>query len=473
MTCGVQQIQFVLTDDITNTIQFLHQHQPYLHTSTRAASHELPRTYLPIGTRYSPTPPPSPHTNFQHHSSLTTPTVANMAAAKKWIYTTGGFPQSLKQTTHTPPATSSLKPTEIQVRTKAFAVNPVDVQAINLYRDSASLLPWPLSTLSTTLYSAAGAVGAVAGPPQPEHDTCCDFSGTVEHAGPDAAGLRPGDDVFGFTMAPAGGVGTAAEVLTLDTAAAGVAVAKKPAGWDHAHAAAVPLVWLTARVCIEAAAPWVEAGSGSGDSSSSSSSSKRWLVVLGGSSATGMHTIRLAKARGWRVLATCSARNVEFVRGTLGADEVVDYTTVASVPGEIARRVPGAGDGGDGGDGGVVVVDCVGGTECLDDGALGPRIRRYVTIVGDKQDRSLMGGPATYASHPKMVTRWFLGKVGLGVSYDCVILEARKEWLEEAGRTLAEDDIVVDSTFTFDDLPKALEKMVAGRVRGKLVGVLG
>lgn len=393
-----------------------------------------------------------------------------MATAKKWIYTTGGFPQSLKQTTYTPPTPASLKPTEIQVRTKAFAINPVDVQAINLYKDSASLLPWPLSTLSTTLYSAAGAVGAVAGPQQPEHDTCCDFSGTVVHAGPDAAGgLQPGDDVFGFTMAPAGGVGTAAEVLTLDTASAAIAVAKKPAGWDHAHAAAVPLVWLTARVGIEAAAPWVEVGIGSGGSSSSSGN--RWLVVLGGSSATGMHTIRLAKRRGWRVLATCSARNVEFVRGVLGADEVVDYTAVASVPGEIAQRLSGAGDGG--GDGGVVVVDCVGGTECLDDRELGPRIRRYVTIVGDKQDRSSMGGPAIYASYPKMVSRWFLGKVRLGVSYDCVILEARKDWLEEAGRTLAEDDIVVDSTFEFDDLPKVLEKMVEGRVRGKLVGVLG
>lgn len=64
--------------------------------------------------------------------------------------------------------------------------------------------------------------------------------------------------------------------------------------------------------------------------------------------------------------------------------------------------------------------------------------------------------------------RWLLGKVGLGASYDCVILEARREWLEEAGRTLSKDDVVVDSTFRFDDwLPKALEKMVEGQGYGK------
>lgn len=191
---------------------------------------------------------------------------------------------------------------------------------------------------------------------------------------------------------------------------------------------------------------------------------EKWLVVLGGSSATGTYTIHLAKAAGWRVLSTCSSRNVDFVRDTLGADEVVDYTAEGTtVPAEIARKLSGS----------VVVVDCVGGTECLDHAELGGRITRYVTIVGDKTDRSSMGGPAVYASYPRMLLRWSLGRLGLGVSYDCVILDARKEWLEEAGKVLAEKDIIVDSTFQFEELPKALEKMVGGRVRGKLVGVTG
>lgn len=363
---------------------------------------------------------------------------------KKWVYTTGGFPECLRQTTYTAPPSSTLKPTEIQVRVKAFAINPVDVQAMNLYKTSPSLLPWPLSLLSSA-------------DPHQEHEACEDFSGTVTHAGP-SSGFQPGDEVFGITMAPVNGKGTASEVLTLDTADAGtVAVAKKPAAWGHTQAAAIPLVWLTARVVIESVHANV-----------AGRSAEKWLVVLGGSSSTGMYTVRLAKARGWKVLATCSGRNVEFVRDQLGADEVVDYTAVSSVPGEIYRKLLPSIEKGDG----VVIADCVGGTECLYDATLGSKITRFVTIVGDKSDRSSIGGPAIYAYYPRMVARWLWGQTGLGAHYDCVILQTRKDWLEEAGRTLAKEEVVVDSTFEFDELPKALEKMVGGRVRGKLVGVL-
>lgn len=367
-----------------------------------------------------------------------------MSTFKKWTYSTGGFPQSLHQTTYTPPAPSSLKPTEVQVRTKAFAINPVDVQAMNLYGTSSSSLWWPVSTL----------IGS-SGDGQ-ERETCCDFSGTVIHAGP-RSGYTMGEEVFGFTMAPMNGLGTAGEVLTFDAASSSVAMAKKPENWDHVHAAAIPLVWLTARVSIDAVHSYIE------------QSRDKWLVVLGGSSSTGTCTIQLAKSRGWKVLSTCSTRNVDFVRNQLLADEVIDYTAVSSVPGEIFQKLHESLQKGDQ----VVVVDCVGGTECLEHKDLGAKIVRYVTIVGDKTDRSSMGGPAIYSSHPKMLMRWILGRLGLGVHYDCVILEAKKEWLEEAGRTLGQDDIVVDSTFKFSELPAALEKMVGGRVRGKLVGNLG
>lgn len=384
--------------------------------------------------------------------------------AKKWVYTTGGFPNSLKQTTYTPPSPSTLRPTQIQVRTKAFAINPVDVQAINLYRDSPSLLPWPLSALAHSSQDQ-------------QRETCCDFSGVVTHAGAEADGLRVGDEVFGITLAPMSGVGTAGEVLTLDTApGAPVAVARKPAGLDFMAAAAVPLVWLTARVCVEAVAEWVEKQRGVSGVEAGGAEEK-WLVVLGASSATGMNVVRLARARGWRVLATCSRRNLKFVRDRLGVEEVVDRTAVGegseALPGEILRRLEARGVVSSGGSAReVVIVDCVGGTDCLLDAALCPRIARYVTIVGDKRDRASMGGPAIYASHPRMVARWLAGKAGLGVSYDCVILEAKKEWLEEAARTLSREDVVVDSTFKFDELPMALQLMVEGNITGKIVGVL-
>lgn len=361
---------------------------------------------------------------------------------RKWVYSTGGFPACLRQATYTAPPPSTLKPTEIQVRVKAFAINPVDVQAMNLYRTSPSLLPWPLSLLSSA-------------DPNQEHDACEDFSGTVTHAGPDA-GFQPGDEVFGMTMAPLNGKGSASEVLTIDTADnSAVAMAKKPEHWGHAEAAAVPLVWLTARVLIERVQASIE------------KSTDKWLVVLGGSSSTGMYTVRIAKARGWKVLATCSGRNVDFIKGQLGADEVVDYTAVSSLPAEIYQKLLPSIQKGDG----VIIADCVGGTECLYDAKLGSKITRFVTIVGDKSDRSSMGGPVMYAFYPRMAARWIWGQLGLGAYYDCVVLQTKREWLEEAGRMLAKENIVIDSKFSFDELPEALQRMIEGKVRGKLVGL--
>ena len=65
----------------------------------------------------------------------------------------------------------------------------------------------------------------------------------------------------------------------------------------RSQAAALPLVWLTARTTIEAVAPFV--------------TSTKKIVVLGGSSSVGMYAVHMAKARGWHVVATCSGRNVD------------------------------------------------------------------------------------------------------------------------------------------------------------------
>lgn len=89
-------------------------------------------------------------------------------------------------------------------------------------------------------------------------------------------------------------------------------VVKKLEEWSHVQAASLPLVWLTARTCIACVEPYVKDTPG-----------KR-LVVLGGSSATGMYTIFMVKARGWKVLTSCSGRNADFVTNTMGAGEGVE-----------------------------------------------------------------------------------------------------------------------------------------------------
>jgi len=159
--------------------------------------------------------------------------------------------------------------------------------------------------------------------------------------------------------------GALAEIADFDMATT-VAV-KKSKSWSFEQAAAIPLVWLTAKQCIESIAPFVE-----------QSKSKK-VAVLGGSSATGIYSVILAKARGWKVVTTSSGKNKEFVTGNLGADEHVDYTTMDVRTG-VKNFEP------------VAVIDCVGGTECI---GL-PSSKRYTTIVGDKTGRTSMGGPYTY-----------------------------------------------------------------------------
>jgi NADPH:quinone reductase-like Zn-dependent oxidoreductase len=258
-----------------------------------------------------------------------------------------------------------------------------------------------------------------------------DFSGTVLRSGSEST-FKEGDDVFGFMFTP-GKLGTVAEIVTVDTKTC--LVLPKPKEWSWAQGAALPLVWLTARTCVAYAEPYVE-------------DARKSIAVLGGSSATGMYVVHLAKQRGWHVISTCSGKNVEFVQ-SMGADEVVDYTQ-ENVPEKIRAAKP------------DVIIDCVGGVECLG------IAKRYITIVGDKTSRSTMGGSALYWTRPTMLLRWFWGKIGWGEIYDCIILDGKKEYLEEALQ-LPKEKIMIDSTFPFEQLIKAFERLDTGRARGKVV----
>ena len=351
--------------------------------------------------------------------------------ARAWTYTSG-YPATLKLTTIHPPTASILKSnggygkesdtSHLLVTIHACALNPVDIQMMNLAEWKK---PW------SGLYEM-------------EKGCVCDFSGTVLGAS-GAKEFKAGDEIFGLTLKPyAPNGGALAEIadLSLDNTVA----VKKPTEWSHEKAAAISLVWLTAKACVESVAAWVE-----------QSKNKR-IAVLGGSSATGIYTILLAKRKGWKVITTSSAHNTDFLTADLKADAHVDYTS-QNVREGVSFFEPDA------------VIDCVGGTECI---GL-PSSKRYITIVGDKTGRTSMGGPYTYwdylAPHRMALQwlRWAKGYVGLGESYDVVILGMKSEWLEEAKETLTPEEVYVDSTFAFEDAKAAFERLNTGRARGKVV----
>ncbi len=338
---------------------------------------------------------------------------ATTTEVRAWVYTTPPYPQTLRLSTTAVPSTPA--PGHLLVQVHAAALNPVDIQLMNL----------PLNSLPY--------LNGVKIPGR-------DFAGTILAVGPETDAFQPGDEVLGLTMA-LNGTGTLTEVADIDTNNA-ACVVKKPQNLSRTQAASLPLVYLTARTIIEKCKPFMKAAA---------TPSENKLAVLGGSSATGIYTILIAKSLGWTVLSSCSGRNADFVRG-LGASEIVDYTIYPTAVVDGVRKFsPHA------------IADCVGGTDCI---GLAPQ---YVTIVGDKTSRSTMGGSALYLTHPRMVLRWLLGYLGLGNSYECIILDAKKEWLEEATKLDPDKEIFIDSTFDFDRVKEAFERLDTGRARGKVV----
>jgi NADPH:quinone reductase-like Zn-dependent oxidoreductase len=125
-----------------------------------------------------------------------------------------------------------------------------------------------------------------------------DFAGTVEAVGRGVTRFRPGDEVYGEAN------GAFADFVSAPESV----VDRKPDNLSFAQAAAVPLAANTALMGLRD----VHKG--------------QHVLINGASGGVGTFAVQLAKAFGADVIAVCSPRNVDLVRG-LGADHVIDYTT--------------------------------------------------------------------------------------------------------------------------------------------------
>ena len=130
-----------------------------------------------------------------------------------------------------------------------------------------------------------------------------DFSGTVAAIGEGVDGFAPGDPMFG--VCEVGQEGAYAEKIAMKAAL----VARKPDNLSHVDAAALALIGLTAVVSIE-------------DTLALQPGER--ILIQGGAGGVAGFAIQLAKHIGAHVIATCSARNIDYVR-SLGADEAIDY----------------------------------------------------------------------------------------------------------------------------------------------------
>lgn len=160
-----------------------------------------------------------------------------------------------------------------------------------------------------------------------------DVSGVVEEVGEYVGRFKPGDEVFGMLNFPRY-AGAYAEYVV----ARPRQFARKPAGIDHVQAAALPMPALTVWQAFEDVAE-VTAG--------------QRVLVHAAAGGVGHLAVQVAKLRGAYVIGTARAAKHAFVRG-LGADEVIDYTSVDFAR-SVSNMVP------DSGTSGVdVVLDMVG-----------------------------------------------------------------------------------------------------------------
>ena len=156
-----------------------------------------------------------------------------------------------------------------------------------------------------------------------------DFSGEVAALGDGVDEFAPGDPVFG--VCAMGQEGAHAEKIAMEAAL----VARKPADLTHVEAAALALIGLTAVVSIEDTLA-LQPG--------------ETILIQGGAGGVAGFGIQLAKHIGAHVIATCSARNTDYVQ-SLGADRVIDYNAqdfadavsdcdavFETVGGDVARR---------------------------------------------------------------------------------------------------------------------------------------
>jgi NADPH:quinone reductase-like Zn-dependent oxidoreductase len=240
-----------------------------------------------------------------------------------------------------------------------------------------------------------------------------DVSGVVESVGTKVTRFKAGDEVFAYLSLMRGGAYAEYSIVKEGEAA------MKPAKLTHGQAAAVPLAALTAWQALIDTAKLAKGQS---------------ILIHGGSGGVGSFAIQIAKARGAKVYATASAKNLKLLKD-LGADEAIDYAD-----GKFEDRVKD--------------VDAV----------LDP-------IGGETQTRSLSvlkkGGILVSIVQPPDPKK----AVELGVRSAIILVKPSSAQLAEISSMIDAGSIKPEISLTLPlaDAAKAHEQIETGHTRGKIV----
>jgi NADPH:quinone reductase-like Zn-dependent oxidoreductase len=247
----------------------------------------------------------------------------------------------------------------------------------------------------------------------PSHEV----SGIVAALAPDVRDVEVGDAVYGLTDFFRDG-GAAEYVAVRATE-----LAPKPRSLDHASAAATPLSALTAWQALFDHARLTP---------------RQRVLIHGAAGGVGSFAVQIARWRGAHVIATASARNVDFVR-KLGADDVIDYS---ATPFETAASDV------------DVVLDPIGGTTTEKSWSVLRPNGLLVTIV-------------------RQPPEWTANQAAKGLFF---LVEPSRTQLSELSRLIDAGIVrpVVEAVLPLDQAREAYERGIREHPRGKLVlGVVG
>jgi NADPH:quinone reductase-like Zn-dependent oxidoreductase len=249
-----------------------------------------------------------------------------------------------------------------------------------------------------------------------------DVAGTVEAVGKGVTRFQSGDEVFGWTD------GSFAEYAI----APEDHLASKPATLSFEEAAVVPISGFAALQAVRDVGE-VQAG--------------QQVLVLGAAGAVGWFAAQIAKAFGAKVTGVASTSQLELV-GSIGADEVIDYTRTDVTDGTRQWDV---------------IVD-TGGRRTLS------QLRQALTptgtlvIVGGEGGGRWMGGFLRNLRAP-LVSRLVGQRLRMLASKpNQEDLQVLRE-LIEAGKLRP----LVGRTHRLGEVPEAMRALEAGKTRGKIV----
>lgn len=317
-------------------------------------------------------------------------------------------------------------PTDLLVKVNSSSVNPIDVAMMGGYG----------STLFNTLRCNKIEFPLTLGR---------EFVGTIVNKGMANSDYQIGDKIWG--VIPFHQQGSHAEFLKINRCF----VSKKPKNIEDIEAGTILYAGLTAFSGIFISAyPTALFGT-------SNFARGKKILVLGGSGGVGHIAIQILKAEGAEIVATCSEDAKQLLEN-LGVDRIVDYAAMESNQQLLAESPY------------DLILDCAGlGAEYAN--TLRWKFNNYVTfkspLLRNLDEKGFIFGGLESVKTLLSTNIPALGK-GSAVKWGYFIpLPNGIRYLTqlvERGKLKP----IIDSTFHYNDLPKAYEKVACGHLRGKV-----